>query len=90
MSTELAWRLATGMDAKTKEILENCVILIFPSANPDGLDKVRDWYLKGIGKPWEVVSWLRLLGPYSPLSVVGVIHYLIAPSYGDLGALTAL
>lgn len=53
MSLELAYSLATAKDKRTKDILENCVIVLFPSQNPDGNDKVRDWYLKSLGKPWE-------------------------------------
>ena len=51
--TEMAYRLATGQDKETLEILKNTVVLIVPSANPDGVDKVVDWYEKTRGKPWE-------------------------------------
>ncbi|MHC4118252.1 MAG: M14 family metallopeptidase, partial [Planctomycetota bacterium] len=27
--------------------------VLIPSANPDGLDKVIDWYERSLGKPWE-------------------------------------
>ncbi|MDF1664271.1 MAG: M14 family metallopeptidase [Planctomycetota bacterium] len=53
MSLELAHHLATAKDKRTKDILDNCVIVLFPSQNPDGNDKVRDWYLKSLGRPWE-------------------------------------
>jgi hypothetical protein len=53
MSMDLAYRMATANDATTKEILDRCVLLLFPSQNPDGNDKVRDWYMRSLGKPWE-------------------------------------
>jgi hypothetical protein len=53
MSLDLAYRMATSNDAKTREILDSCVLLLFPSQNPDGNDKVRDWYNRSLGKPWE-------------------------------------
>lgn len=53
MSLELAYKLATAKDKRSLEILDNCVFVLFPSQNPDGNDKVRDWYLRSVGKPWE-------------------------------------
>jgi hypothetical protein len=43
---EFAWRLATAKDARTSEILENIILIINPSINPDGHDWYRDWYNK--------------------------------------------
>ncbi len=53
MSLELLYQLATENDERTLEILENDIILLVPSANPDGIDKVIDWYESSLGKPWE-------------------------------------
>ncbi len=53
MAMELAYDLATGEDERTKEILEKCIILLVPSANPDGNNKIVDWYNKYIGTPFE-------------------------------------
>ncbi len=60
MSMELLYQLATENDERTREILENDIILLVPSANPDGINKVIDWYEKSLGKPWEGMGmpWL--------------------------------
>ena len=50
---ETAYALATAEDAGTLEILDNTVILMLPSHNPDGMQKVTDWYRKTLGTPYE-------------------------------------
>jgi hypothetical protein len=53
MSMQLAYELASATDAETREILRNTILLLIPSANPDGNDIVADWYRRSLGKPWE-------------------------------------
>ncbi len=53
MSMELLCDLATGTSPEIQEILQRTIIVLIPSANPDGLDKVIDWYERSLGKPWE-------------------------------------
>ncbi|MGH9944352.1 MAG: M14 family metallopeptidase [Pyrinomonadaceae bacterium] len=53
MSMQLAYELATAQDAETLEILRNTILLLVPSANPDGVDIVADWYRKTLGTPYE-------------------------------------
>ena len=53
MSMQLAYELATAEDAETREILQNTILLLVPSANPDGVDIVADWYRKTLGTPYE-------------------------------------
>ena len=53
MSMELAYQLATADDADTREILQNTILLLIPSANPDGVDIVANWYRKTMGTPFE-------------------------------------
>ncbi|MEZ5429331.1 MAG: M14 family metallopeptidase [Pyrinomonadaceae bacterium] len=53
MSMLLAYDLATSADDKTKEILDNTILLLIPSANPDGIDIVADWYRKTLGTKYE-------------------------------------
>ena len=35
------------------EILDRTVIVMLPSHNPDGTQKVTEWYRKSLGTPWE-------------------------------------
>jgi len=53
MSMQLAYELATAQDADTREILQNTILLLIPSPNPDGIDIVANWYRKTLGTPYE-------------------------------------
>jgi len=53
MSMQLAYQLATTQDADTREILQNTILLLIPSPNPDGIDIVAKWYRKTLGTPQE-------------------------------------
>ena len=53
MSMNLAYELATATDAETLEILNNTILLLIPSMNPDGVQIVADWYRKTLGTPYE-------------------------------------
>ena len=53
MSMNLAFELATASDEESKEILDNTILLLIPSANPDGVDIVANWYRKTLGTPYE-------------------------------------
>jgi hypothetical protein len=53
MTMELLHELATGDDPATRAILDNTILLLVPSANPDGVDKVAAWYERSKGHPWE-------------------------------------
>ena len=53
MSMALAYELATAQDAETREILQNTILLLIPSANPDGVDIVANWYRRTLGTPFE-------------------------------------
>jgi Zinc carboxypeptidase len=56
MSMNLAYELATANDADTKEILDNTILLLIPSPNPDGVQIVADWYRKTLGSKAEGTS----------------------------------
>ncbi|HEX7295255.1 MAG TPA: M14 metallopeptidase family protein, partial [Pyrinomonadaceae bacterium] len=53
MSMQLAYDLATAQDAETRAILQNTILLLIPSPNPDGIDIVANWYRKTLGTPYE-------------------------------------
>jgi hypothetical protein len=49
----IAHRLASSNDPAIRQILENTIILLVPSLNPDGVDIVKDWYDRTLGTPYE-------------------------------------
>lgn len=49
----IAYRLASSNDPDIQEILQNTIILLVPSTNPDGVDIVNNWYQKTLGTPYE-------------------------------------
>ena len=53
MSMQLAYELATAQDVDTRAILENTILLLIPSPNPDGIDIVANWYRKTLNTPYE-------------------------------------
>ncbi len=53
MAMELAWELAITDDPRWKAILENVVLLLAPSINPDGQQMIVDWYRKHVGTDYE-------------------------------------
>jgi Zinc carboxypeptidase len=53
MSMQLAYELASAQDPETLEILQNTILILIPSANPDGIDIVANWYRKTLGTPYE-------------------------------------
>ncbi|MDQ3173622.1 MAG: hypothetical protein M3Q91_07925, partial [Acidobacteriota bacterium] len=40
MSMQLAFELASAQDAETREMLQNTILILIPSSNPDGIDIV--------------------------------------------------
>ena len=46
--------LAHPDDPKVKAILENDVLFLWPSINPDGQNIVVNWYRENVGTPYEV------------------------------------
>ncbi len=59
-SLDLAYELASGEDAHTHQILDNVILILVPSLNPDGHKMVVDWYRQNLGTPYEgcPMPWL--------------------------------
>ena len=53
MAMEWAHALATAEDAETKRRLEDVVLLLLPSINPDGQLMETEWYRKNLGTRYE-------------------------------------
>jgi hypothetical protein len=53
MSLELAYDIAAGGNAALREALEETVLFLIPSLNPDGLQMVVEWYEQWIGTEYE-------------------------------------
>src|SRR5579871_2532244 len=52
-AVEFAYRMATENSPRVREILDNTILLLVPSLNPDGLDIVTRWYRSTLGTPFE-------------------------------------
>jgi hypothetical protein len=53
MAMEWLYALATASDAETKRRLDNVVLLLVPSLNPDGQIMITDYYRKYLGTQYE-------------------------------------
>ena len=53
MVIEMVYRMATENSPYMQKILDNVIVVMEPSANPDGQIMVTDWYDKYIGTPYE-------------------------------------
>ncbi len=61
---ELVHHLVTDDSAATKNILDNVILLLVPSLNPDGQILVTDWFNKNLGTPYEASPLPVLYHPY--------------------------
>jgi hypothetical protein len=61
----LAYDLVTEKDGDVaRAILDNVVLLLWPSVNPDGQNMVVEWYEENLGTPFEVSRLPRLYQMY--------------------------
>jgi hypothetical protein len=52
----IAHRFASSDDPNVRQVLQNTVVLLVPSLNPDGVDIVKTWYDRTLGTPYEGTS----------------------------------
>jgi hypothetical protein len=64
MGPRMLYRLATGNDDQIRTILDNTILLLIPSFNPDGHDDVGEWFKKTGGTPYEGSEPPELYGGY--------------------------
>jgi len=60
----IAYKLASSNDPDILKILNNTIILLVPSLNPDGVDIVENWYDKTLGTPYEGTDPPELYNKY--------------------------
>jgi hypothetical protein len=51
-------------DPDVKTILENVVLMLWPTINPDGQQMVATWYMQNVGTPYELAPLPRLYQEY--------------------------
>src|ERR1700683_1711771 len=63
---QLAYNLVSAKDAETTAILDNVILLLWFSINPDGQNQVVSWYRSNLGSPFEVSNtpalWQEYIG----------------------------
>src|SRR3954469_15566938 len=48
----------------TKAMLDNVILMLWPTINPDGQQMVAEWYMKNVGTPYELSALPRLYQEY--------------------------
>ncbi len=63
-AVQFAHDLLTKDTPRHRAILQNTILLLVPSLNPDGVDKVRSWYRRWLGGPYEGAPMTELYHKY--------------------------
>src|SRR5437764_6994649 len=61
---QLAYNLVTANTPETAAILDNVILLLWFSINPDGQNMVASWYKSNLGSPYEVSNLPALYQEY--------------------------
>jgi hypothetical protein len=51
-------------EPQTRAILDNVILMLWPTINPDGQQMVAEWYMKNVGTPYELSGLPRLYQEY--------------------------
>jgi Zinc carboxypeptidase len=51
-------------EAATKAMLDNVILMLWPTINPDGQQMVAEWYMKNVGTPYELSGLPQLYQEY--------------------------
>ena len=51
-------------EPETKAMLDNVILMLWPTINPDGQQMVAEWYMKNVGTPYELSGLPRLYQEY--------------------------
>ena len=61
----LAYDLVSKADEPaTRAMLENVIVMLWPTINPDGQQMVAEWYMKNVGTPYELSGVPQLYQEY--------------------------
>jgi ribosomal protein S18 acetylase RimI-like enzyme len=63
LAHELIDRAQSG-DTLVKRILDNVIVMLWPTINPDGQQMVADWYMSNVGTPYELSGLPQLYQEY--------------------------
>lgn len=63
-AVQFVYNLLTQESPRHRAILANTILLLVPSLNPDGIDKVRAWYRRWVGGPYEGTPMTELYHKY--------------------------
>ena len=63
-AVQFAHDLLANDTPRNRAILTNTILLLVPSLNPDGVDKVREWYQRWLGGPFEGAPLTELYHKY--------------------------
>ena len=56
--------LSKVQEPATKAMLDNVVLMLWPTINPDGQQMVAEWYMRNVGTPYELSGLPRLYQDY--------------------------
>jgi hypothetical protein len=65
MAVELVHTLATDTSPRVRKILDNVILLLVPSLNPDGQIMITDWFNSNLGTPYATSPLPQLYHRYT-------------------------